>query len=668
MSKLTKFLELLKGEENDFFEYNLYLNDNWDKIDRSIQLLNERDTNVYLNDFNVAGDALYTKPDKTLWADSLFRLPATDNYDSFISAIRESQLKKSSLYVSAGKYFISKEIHISNINTDFVFEKGATIIGNVRISDLKNVTFKDLSIKGDLYIDSIENCKFLNLNVTGNTYFGITMADRNCKFNYFINCNFTSGDNVGFKFYCENLVKNNSKQKIEVSDNTFINCSITGLKYGIYAEVNNYVENAEISHNLFLNCRVTSTDKDSTAILLGRYSEAFHFIQQKAKGYYSMNVSSSNGRHIFSGGILDGIINDLNKFLIYKPSNNNGVNLDQIGNNINETRKMKVYNNVVPNWDLLNVKVTNDNTTKGFTGDDCLKIITSDVLSFSTLERVFKVSEHLNQPLNVVARVKVNSTTNTKLADGAIILTNDVNENTVTMPIKPDNSWSIVSAKIDQTMDKNITVKFTPNNSYTNNNNELFIDWIIIALGESVQYSSVPPEEHHYKNLDHYGDLSVIGNLTTKDLKVDRDLYIDGKVFGDLEIENGNVYLLKQTEFNNSADVQFDIGSKNPDSVKKLSTFKYKIKVEGNQDNQVLKIYAVTRQSDDSEKLEEILKLSKENIFYKDKELHHDNNALGAGSDRPENPKIGRQFYDTYLKQPIWFDGLVWRDANKNKV
>ena len=37
-------------------------------------------------------------------------------------------------------------------------------------------------------------------------------------------------------------------------------------------------------------------------------------------------------------------------------------------------------------------------------------------------------------------------------------------------------------------------------------------------------------------------------------------------------------------------------------------------------------------------------------------------------ANRPENPKEGQCYFDTTLKQPIWFDGENWVDAMGNKI
>ena len=37
-------------------------------------------------------------------------------------------------------------------------------------------------------------------------------------------------------------------------------------------------------------------------------------------------------------------------------------------------------------------------------------------------------------------------------------------------------------------------------------------------------------------------------------------------------------------------------------------------------------------------------------------------------ANRPEDPKEGQCYFDTTLKQPIWFDGESWVDAMGNKI
>lgn len=38
-------------------------------------------------------------------------------------------------------------------------------------------------------------------------------------------------------------------------------------------------------------------------------------------------------------------------------------------------------------------------------------------------------------------------------------------------------------------------------------------------------------------------------------------------------------------------------------------------------------------------------------------------NANGSGASRPPNPFLSQQHYDTVLGIPIWFNGLIWTDA-----
>ena len=38
----------------------------------------------------------------------------------------------------------------------------------------------------------------------------------------------------------------------------------------------------------------------------------------------------------------------------------------------------------------------------------------------------------------------------------------------------------------------------------------------------------------------------------------------------------------------------------------------------------------------------------------------------GTTSERPENPKEGRRYFDTTIGLPIWFDGTNWIDADGN--
>ena len=159
--------------------------------------------------------------------------------------------------------------------------------------------------------------------------------------------------------------------------------------------------------------------------------------------------------------------------------------------------------------------------------------------------------------------------------------------------------------------------------------------------------------------------------MIDKSLIVEEDVEVKGNLLNDVNIKDGNLSILKETEINQSSNTTLDIGASNINSVKDSFTFKYKFRIEGSQGNQVLKIYAVNRKTTvdgDIESLEEVLQLSKDVITYKVYELHHDHNSLGAGSSRPENPKVGRPFFDTVLQKPIWFTGLVWVDAMGNEV
>jgi hypothetical protein len=37
--------------------------------------------------------------------------------------------------------------------------------------------------------------------------------------------------------------------------------------------------------------------------------------------------------------------------------------------------------------------------------------------------------------------------------------------------------------------------------------------------------------------------------------------------------------------------------------------------------------------------------------------------GIGDIAERPNNPSVGTQFYDTSLQRPVWWDGAGWRDA-----
>lgn len=677
MSKITSFLELLKGEENDYFDYNLYLNNNWEKIDSALNILYNRDNSIYADEAGAVGNALYKRVSVsagnqiiTWWSDSLFRSQAKDNYTSILNAINNANTANKSFILPKGRYYISKELVLSQLNIDFVFEKGTVLIGNVTIKNVNNIAFKNLTIEGNLTLESVKSCKFLNTSVTGKTKFGVSTRGNESTLNSFINCSFTNTLDKSFEFFCnEDSTTNNTSLTMIVSKNTFLNCSFNGLTYGIYADILDSVVNSEISHNLFINSKSESIN--GTSIYLGKNTKAFNFVEQSAKGINSINLENSNGNHIFSGGMLDGQIYGFDKFLIYKPAISDDVSFEKLGNNINNMRKMKVFDNEVPKWINYNVLVSNDHSTLGFTGDGCLKISNSASSSFPTLERVFTASDHLNQPVNVIARVKATLSNNGN-SDAALILTNGDSNDTTTIPIETDGSWRIITAKLESTTDKEVTVKLCPNNSYANSANNLFVDWIVIALGDFAQYNSIPGEEHHYENLDHYGDFNIHGNSSvTGNMDIAGNFSVNGEVNGDVNIKDGNLSLLKETAINQSAEVSFDLGASNSSSVNDLSTFKYRFKVEGNQENQIVKVYAVNRKVNiggDTEILEEILELSNETITYKGNEIHHDSNSSGLGSVRPENPKPGREFFDTILQKPIWFTGLMWVDANGNEV
>jgi len=40
----------------------------------------------------------------------------------------------------------------------------------------------------------------------------------------------------------------------------------------------------------------------------------------------------------------------------------------------------------------------------------------------------------------------------------------------------------------------------------------------------------------------------------------------------------------------------------------------------------------------------------------------------GTPNQRPKQPPVGTQYYDTSLKKPIWWDGAHWKDATGNMV
>lgn len=645
---VTKFLRLLKGVDGAYFDYKQYLNDNWDKVDENVKIIYDRDNNVYVGELT---------------------LETKDDYSAIMAALQKATLEKKTLVFPNGIYRVPN-LDITSFNVDVVFEKGTVIVGNVKIYNISDVSFTNLKIEGNLTLESIENCKFINAEVQGNTLIGTSGKGHN-KSNYFINSKFNS-PNRAVEFYCTNQLAESSNAYLEVSYNTFTNCQITGSSNGIYSNILENVTNAEISHNLFVNCKTDATNLSidtNSAIYLGRNTKAFHFIEQRASGYNSVDAEKSGGLHVFTGGLLNGEIKGTDKFLIYKPAVSNTVSFDKMGNNINNMRKMKVFKNEVPKWTKFNVDVENASNIVDITGDTCLKIISPDNASFPTLERTFRANDHLNQPINVIARVRV--IPNKYSTDAALILTNGVSSNTVTVPIKPDNKWKIVAAKIENTTNKDIVVKLSPNNSYIKSDNTLYVDWIIITLGDFAQFSSIPTEEHHYRDLEHYGNFTVYGDSKVEgNLSVGGNLALTGNIMNDMTIKNGNLSLMKDSSMENNK-TSINIGNETINSANS-SVFKFfRINIEGTDNNQSLKIYSVTGQKSGNnyiETVEEMLKISHDSITFKDQELYNDNNFGGAGFQRPENPKIGRMFYDISLRQPIWFDGFDWRDADKNKV
>jgi hypothetical protein len=42
--------------------------------------------------------------------------------------------------------------------------------------------------------------------------------------------------------------------------------------------------------------------------------------------------------------------------------------------------------------------------------------------------------------------------------------------------------------------------------------------------------------------------------------------------------------------------------------------------------------------------------------------------SIGPSSERPIDPPVGFQFYDTDLLQPIWWNGTEWTDALGNSL
>lgn len=636
-------LKLLKGEENDYFDYVRYLNENWDKIDESVSLLYFRENGIYVTEkpYNVS-------------------TTSTDNYDAIMGAINAANTLKKVLKFPKGEYKVSKELVINQANIDMLFEKGTIITGNVKLTNLKNSVFSNLTVNGNLTIDSVESCKFLNITVTGKTNFGTSIRGKDSTLNHFTNCVLKNELNM----FCEETVQPlDPKVKMKVTNNTFINCSIVGTNFGIYSNVSTNVINSSIAHNIFMSSTVRSTASNSTAVYLGKDSYSFQFIEQVIEGTNSIDISTSLGKHTFSGGSLIGNVIGSDKFLSYKPSISDNASFEKIGNNINHTRKMKVFKGEVPKWTRDGVNVSNDTLTTGFTGNECLKITSTNIASFTKLQRTFSVSDHLNQPINVIARIKATSVANT--APAAIMLIDGKNDKELTL--ETDNQWKIVTLKIENNENRDVNLILTPNNSFDINVSSLYIDWIIVALGDFVQFSSVPSEEHHYSNLEHFGNFAINGNASVDELTIKKDSTFLGTIVGDFDIRNGDLSVLKNTLTTNSSDSSFDIGALNPNSVNDLSTFKYRFKVVGNHEGQILKIYAINRSrlnGADIESPQEIFEISEKSASYKGKKIV----VQEVGSTRPQNPDLGMQFFDTTINKPIWYSGTEWVDAMGTQV
>ena len=648
----TDNLNLLKGIENAYFDYKLYLNDNWDKLDKSIGELLERDNNIYIGE-KVIENATH--------------------FDLITDAINSAQLEEKSVFFPKGRYNLDQPLNISNLSIDIIFEEGAVIAGDVKISDSSNITFTNLTIEGSLTLDSIENCKFINAKIDGNTVITAQQGKSNTS-NYFVNSIFNSNDK-GLDFNCSDPLSTGDPVPVNtfINRNTFFNCQIKGGNFGLHAKIPDNIMYAEISDNMFMSCKmeITNLVGGNSSIYLGRKTKAFHFVNQNTNGHNAIDVSNSDGLHILMGGILGGEIIGFDKFMVYKPTSSTSISFERIGNNINNMRKLKAFNGEVPKWEKFNVEVENIYTDLETTGNGCLKINSPNNSSYPTLERTFTTDDHMNQAINVIARVKMSSTK--YLADGALILTNGFGGDSVTVPLTPDDEWKVVTARIEATADRDVVVKLSPNNSYSSSVNTLFVDWIVITLGDSVQLSSIPPEEHHYGDLEHHGKLLVYGDMHTKGpIHIDDELSINGEITGTFNLTNGNLSVLRVQDSQNTDGVFIKIGNEIVDSAD-ASTFKlFKLGVEGDKNNQILKLYSIDGQKNSSTYTEfpgeEILYIAKDAILYRGNEIHHNGNSGGSGNIRPQNPQTGRMFYDTNLKQPIWFDGNVWRDANKNQV